>query len=107
MTHNHASEFQIRIVHEDGTEEFSGWMNGVEQLAQAMAVVHRAQGRTYWLQQRTALCPICFNQEQIVEECLISDAPSVRYRPHDSRYLLAVGSRSRYELLDVAIGGRR
>ena len=28
MTHEHGSEYQVRIVHEDETEELSGWMNG-------------------------------------------------------------------------------
>ena len=27
MAHNHGYEYQIRIVHEDGIEELSGWMN--------------------------------------------------------------------------------
>ena len=26
MAHNHGNEYQVRIVHEDGTEELSGWM---------------------------------------------------------------------------------
>ena len=37
MAHNHGNEYQIRIVHEDGTEELSGLMNSTEQVAQAMA----------------------------------------------------------------------
>jgi hypothetical protein len=43
MAHNHGSEYQVQIVHEDGTEELSGWMNSEEQVAQAMAAVHRPQ----------------------------------------------------------------
>jgi hypothetical protein len=38
MAHNHGNEYQIRIVHEDGTEELGEWMNSEEQVAQAMAV---------------------------------------------------------------------
>lgn len=33
MAHNHGNEYQIRMVHEDGTEELSGWMQSAEQLA--------------------------------------------------------------------------
>jgi hypothetical protein len=36
MAHNHGNEYQIKIVHEDGTEELCEWMNSEEQLAQAM-----------------------------------------------------------------------
>ena len=99
MTHNHASEFQIRVVREDGTEELSGWMNGTEQLAQAMAVLHGGRGRARWLQERAVPCPACLDQGQEVMECPISDVPTPRYRPHDSRYLLAVGSRNRQEFI--------
>jgi hypothetical protein len=45
MAHNHGNEYQIRIVHEDGTEQLCEWMNSEEQLAQAMAAVHGAHGK--------------------------------------------------------------
>jgi hypothetical protein len=107
MAHNHGNEYQIRIVHEDGTEELSGWMNSEEQLAQAMAASHRAQGKAYWLRERNVLCPDCFDKEQIIIlECPITDTPSPRYLPHDSHYLVAVGSRNRCELLEVVFGSR-
>jgi len=100
MAHNHGNEYQIRIVHKDGTEELCGWMNSEERLAQAMAAVHRAQGKAYWLRARNVLCPDCFDKEQqIIMECPITAIPTPRYRPHDSHYLVAVGSRNRYELL--------
>ena len=41
LAHNHGNEYQVKIVHEDGTEELSAWMNSEEQVAQAMAAVHR------------------------------------------------------------------
>jgi hypothetical protein len=47
MAHNHGYEYQIRIVRQDRNEELSGWMNSTEQVAQAMAAVHRPQGKTY------------------------------------------------------------
>ena len=99
MAHNHGSEYKIRIVNENGTEELCGWMNNEERLVQAMASVHMAQREVYWLRERNILCPDCFDKEQqIIMECPITDIPSPRYRPHDSRYLVAMGSRNRYEL---------
>jgi hypothetical protein len=99
MAQDHSNEFQIRIVHADGTEKLSGWMNE-EQLTQAMTAVHRAKGEAYWLRERNSLGPDCFDKEQaIILECPITDIPTPRYCPHNSHYLMAVGSRNRYELL--------
>ena len=99
MAHNHGNEYQIRIIHEDGTEELCEWMNSEEQVAQAMAAVHMAHRSAYWLRERNVLCPDCFDMEQhIIVECPITDIPTPRYRPHDSHYLVAVGSRNRHEL---------
>jgi hypothetical protein len=96
MTHNHVNQYQIRICHQDGTEELTGWMNSEEQLAQAMATVQKAQRKACWLRVRNGLCPDCFDKEQqIIVECPITDIPSPRYRPHNSHYLLALGSRNR------------
>jgi hypothetical protein len=107
MAHLHGNEYQIRIVHENGTEELSGWMNSEEQLAQAMAAVHRVQGKAYWLRERIILCPDCLDREQqIIVECPIAYTSSPRCRPHDSRYLVAVGSRNECELLEVVMGSR-
>src|ERR1017187_5087191 len=104
MAHNHRNEYQVRVVHEDGTEELSGWLTSEEQLAQAMAGVHKPQRKAYWLRERNVLCPDCFDKEQIIiVECPITGIPSPRFRPHDSRYLVAVGSRNRYELVEVVI----
>ena len=107
MAHDHGNEYQVRIVHADGTEKLSGWMNSEEQVARAMAAIHRAQGEAYWLRERNVLCPDCFDKEQIIiVECPITDFPSPRYRPHDSEYLVAVGSRNWYELPEGVIGSR-
>ena len=52
MAHDHGSEYQIRIVHADGTErEPAKWMNREEQLAQTMRSVECA--RQYLLASRT------------------------------------------------------
>ena len=98
MAHNHGNEYQINIVHEDGTEELSEWMNSQEQVIQAMAAVHRPQGNAYWLRERNIVCPHCLDREQKILEYPLTDIPSPRFSPHDSRYLVAVGSRNRYEL---------
>lgn len=81
-------EYRIRIVREDGIEELSGWMNSTEQVAQKMLAIQRPQGKTYWLLIR--------KKEQIILECPITNIPSSRYSPHDSHYLVRVGSRDRY-----------
>jgi hypothetical protein len=105
MAHDHSNEYQLRIVHQDGTEKLSGWMTSGEQLTQAISTLHRAQGDGYWLRERNVLCPDCIDNAQLtIVECPIAGIPSPRYRPHDSHYLLAVGSRNRYELVGVAVG---
>ena len=87
MAHN-GDEYEIRITYEDGTVELSGWMNSTEQVAQAMATVHRSQGKAYWLLVRS--------EDQIILECPIMDMPSPRCSTHDSHYLVKVRSRDRY-----------
>jgi hypothetical protein len=82
MAHNHGNEYQIRIVREDGIEELSGWMNSIEQTAQAMLAVRRPQGRTYWLLVRNILCPNCSDRERILWNTPI----------HPSRLPLSAGS---------------
>ena len=98
MVHNHGKEYQIRIVHEDGTEELSGLMNSTEQVVQAMAAVDRPQGKAYWLLVRNVLCPNCLDRKQIIVEYPVTNIPSPRYSPNDSHYLLAVGLKDRYAL---------
>ena len=108
MAHTHGNEYQVVIVHQDGTEELSGWMNSDEQVAQTMAAAApRTHIDAYWLRERNVLCPECLDKAQeIVFECPITDIPSPRFYPHDSHYLVAVGSRNRWELLDEFIGSR-
>jgi len=78
MAHSHGYEYQIKIVHEDATEELSGWMNNEAQVAQVMAAVHRPQGNTYWLRERTVVCPNCLDREQRILEYPFADIPSQR-----------------------------
>ena len=98
MVHNHENEYQVRIVHEDGTEELSGWMQSVAQVAPALAVIHRPEGTAYWLRARTVRCPACVEQTQEIWECPLTGIPSARYCPHDSGYLLAAGWRNRSQV---------
>jgi len=102
MAHDHGSEYQVRIVLEDGTEELSGWLNSEEQVAQAIAVSHRPQAKAYWLLERDVLCSTCLDRGEQVMEYPLTDIPSPRCSPHDSRYLVDMGSKSRCEL-DVVI----
>ena len=95
MAHNHGNEYQVTIIHEDGIEELSEWLNSEEQLAQAMATVRRREGNTYWLRERNIVCPNCLDRNQRILEYPLTDIPSPRFNPHDSRYLQAVGSRDR------------
>jgi hypothetical protein len=98
MAHNHGSEYQVRIVREDGTEELSGWLNSAEQVAQTIAASPRPHAKAYWLLERNVFCPNCVDKGQRVMEYPLTDIPSPRCSPHDSRYLVEVGSKSRYEL---------
>jgi hypothetical protein len=59
VAYNHGNEYQVKIVHEDGTEELSRWMNSKAQVAQEMAAVPRPQGNAYWLRERNIVCPDC------------------------------------------------
>ena len=108
MAHNHGSEYQVRIVRGDGTEELTVWLNSAEQVAQAIASQHRPQAKAYWLLERNVFCPNCVNKGQRVMEYPLTDIPSPRCSPHDSRYLVEVGSKSWYELeVDVWVDRHR
>jgi hypothetical protein len=107
MAHIHGSEYQVRIVHGDGTEELSGWLNSEEQVAQAIAAGRKSQGKAYWVRARNVLCTDCPDREQRIVECPITNTPTPRCSPHDSRYLVEVGSKSWYELEVVTRNGHR
>ena len=91
MEHNHGNEYQVKTVRRDGSEELSGWMNSEEQVALAIAGARGLQGKAYWLQERKVLCPNCLDREQRILEYPLTEIPSPRYSPRDSRYLRAVG----------------
>ena len=104
MAHNHGSEYQVKIVHEDGTEELSGWMNSEEQVAQAVAAVDSPRGKAFWLRARSVLCPNCLDRDQRIIECPLMAMPSPRYSSHDSYYLLRVGLKDRHAAVNQDLG---
>ena len=63
MTHDHGSEYQVRIVDEDDTEELSGWMNCPEQVAQAITGLRGSPAKAYWLQIRNIVCLNCLDNK--------------------------------------------
>jgi hypothetical protein len=68
MAHEHGSEYQLKIVHEDETEELSGWMNCPEDVAQTITGLRGSPAKAYWLQVRNILCFNCLPREQKVAE---------------------------------------
>jgi hypothetical protein len=94
MTHEHGSEFQVRIVHEDDSEELSGWMNGHEEVVAAIARLRGSPARAYWLQTRNIVCLNCPQKEpSIVEFRLTLTAPENTRLPRQTdRRLFGVAS---------------
>jgi hypothetical protein len=68
MTHEHGSQYRLRIVHEDETEELSRWMNRQEEVAQALNGLRGSPAKAYWLQVRNILCLHCLHRELTVVE---------------------------------------
>ncbi len=73
MSHDHGSEYQIKIVHEDGAEEVSEWMTSEEQVVEMVASAHGQDSKAYWLRERNVLCPNCPVRKHRVEEYLIAN----------------------------------
>jgi hypothetical protein len=97
MAHKHGNEYRLKMVHADGAEELSGWMQSESQLAPALAAIPRPPGTAYWLQARSVLCPDCRARDQSTWECPLTGIPSSRDTPRDSGYLHAAGWRDRTE----------
>ena len=79
MTHVHSSEYQVRIVHEDETEELSGWMSRQEEIAQAITGLRGSPSKAYWLQIRDILCLNCLDRELTIVEFPLT--PTVAENP--------------------------
>lgn len=67
MTHEHGSEYRVRIVHADETEHLSGWMSSQE-VAQAITGLRASPPKAYWLQVRNILCANCPQSEPAIVE---------------------------------------
>ena len=100
MPHNHGIEYQIKVIHENGTEVLSEWIDPGT-VAQAMGSLRKPQAKAYWLRERriaVATCPLCRDQETAIAEYPLTDSLSPRSRPHDSSYLVLTGSKDRCDL---------
>jgi hypothetical protein len=94
MTHEHGSEYRVRIVHEDETEELSGWMNCPEAVAQAITRHGRPPAKAYWLQVRNILCLHCLHREVTIVEfpLTLTAAENTRYPRQTERRLFGSAS---------------
>lgn len=89
MPHEHGSEYQMRIVHKDGTEELSGWMNCPESVAQAITGLRGAPAKAYWLQIRNIVCFNCLDRKLTMAEFPLTPtaAENVRFPRQTHRRL--------------------
>lgn len=97
MTHEHGSQYRVRIVHEDETEELSGWMNGQSEVAQALNGLRGSPAKAYWLQVRNILCINCLHREMTVVEfplTLTADENTRLPRQTDRRPLRTASNRT-------------
>jgi hypothetical protein len=93
MTHNHGSDYQVRVINEDGTEALSEWIDHGN-VAQTLACLRKPQAKAYWLRERNiavAACPLCQDIEATIVEYPLTDCLSLRSHPHDSDYLVSTG----------------
>ncbi len=85
MTHEHGSEYQLKIVHEDETEELSGWMHCPEDVAQTITGLRGSPAKAYWLQVRNILCTDCLHREQKLMEFPLTPTAAENGRfPHQT-----------------------
>ena len=95
MECNHGSEYQLKCIHQDGTEELADWITESE-LARAIAGIKWGEARTYWLRKRNLSCPNCANTDREILECPVSNMSSTRYRIRDSSHIASAASKNRY-----------
>ena len=96
MTHEHGSEYQVRIVHEDETEELSGWMDCPGAVAQAITGLRGSTAKAYWLQIRNILCLNCLDRKPTMVEFPLTatSAENARFpRQTDKRLFGSASSR--------------
>jgi hypothetical protein len=94
MTHEHGSEYQLKIVHEDETEELSGWMKCQEEVAEAITRRRRSPAKAYWLQVRNILCLHCLQRKVTIVEfpLTLTAAENTRYPRQTERRLFGSAS---------------
>ena len=100
MAHNHGAEFQVKVIHEDGTEVLSEWIE-CGKIAPTIAALRKPQARAYWLRERgvtVAACPLCGDGETSIAEFPLADCLSPRSRPHNSSYLVSSGAKDPSDL---------
>ncbi len=100
MPHNHGIEYQIKVVHENGTEMLSEWIDPGT-VAETMGALRKPQAKAYWLRERSvtvATCPLCRDEETTIAEYPLTDSLSPRTHPHDSSYLVSTGSKDPFDL---------
>ena len=106
MAHNHGSEYQVKVIYADGTEQLSEW---IEQgnVAYTVAALHKPEAGAYMLRERNItvpFCPLCRDIETAVTEYPLTDCLSPRSHPHDSSYLVLTGAKDRYDLPAIPSG---
>src|ERR1700690_3602434 len=100
MPHNHGIEYQIKVIHENGTEVLSEWIE-LGDVDQTMAALRKPEARAYRLRRRcitAAACPLCRDKEATIAEYPLTDCLSPRSHPHDSSYLVLTGSKDLFEV---------
>jgi len=88
MAHYHGNEYQVRCIHEDGTEALSQWIITREGIAQAMAALQRPGAKAFWLRERNVLCPDCLGTPRRIVEYPLADIASPRLRVPEPRWPL-------------------
>jgi len=95
MAHNHGSVYQVKVIHQDGTEELSEWLEWGD-VPYTLASLHKPQATAYWLRERNVtapFCPLCRDVETAVSEYPLTDHLSLRSHAHDSSYLVLMGAK--------------
>jgi len=109
MPHSHGIEYQIKVIHEDGTEVLSEWIE-LGNVDQTMAALRRPEARAYLLRERSVTvpaCPLCRDKQTAIVEYPLADCLSPRSHPHDSSYLVLTGSKDLLEVEGEVIQGDR
>jgi hypothetical protein len=100
MAHDHGNEYQVRIIHADGTEKLSGWMNSESRLLRRWlrSTGHKAKPTGFG--NRNVLCPDCLDKEQII----ILNASRISLPTIPPPRLLLSGGSGVEELVRIARG---